>query len=307
MILYAMIMRSRDGMPLSATTDCNYDSNRNVKESKRLMKVVAKKTCQYPERCTLKVNGHAIHFSTTAGVSYLVLCDSSYLSVLAFSFLDELAKEFTMRYDGTKISESRRPYSFIEFDNIIHKTRQRYNKPQTLSTKVNLSQLSAEIKANPPTILTSKDVEPTENGFSKTNLSNVTVGPSPRLEPMSWCTVISVISTLFMASIDMYRGISALSVSSIEEYDGPSPIHGLLFLFEGILQCFQFYLLVYYSRYRLLESWAAVGMMWILGLAGWSWAVRDTLQLIVRLGVTSAAHGCTLLRPLAHKSPNYNV
>ncbi|KAG8233592.1 hypothetical protein J437_LFUL001003 [Ladona fulva] len=307
MILYAMIMRSRDGMPLSATTDCSYDSNRNVKESIRLMKVVAKKTSQYPERCTVKVNGHSIHFSTTGGVSYLVLCESSYLTVLAFSFLDELAKEFTSRYDSRKINESRRPYSFIEFDNIIHKTRQRYNKPQTLSTKVNLSQLSAEIKANPPAILTRDDVEPVQNGLSKTNVSNIYVGPSPKLEPMSWCTVISVVSTLFMASIDMYRGISALSVSSIDEYEGPSPVHGLLFLLEGTLQCFQFYLLVYYTRYRMLESWATVGIMWILGIAGWSWAVRDTLQLLVRLGVTSAAHGCTLLRPLAPKPPNYNV
>ncbi|XP_046387895.1 vesicle-trafficking protein SEC22a-like [Ischnura elegans] len=307
MILYAMIMRARDGMPLSATTDCNHDANKSVKESKRLMKVLARKTSRFPDRCNLKLNEHNIYFSTTGGVSYLVLCESSYLTVLAFSFLNELAKEFTTRYEERKINESRRPYSFIEFDNIIHKTRQRYNKPQTLSTKVNLSQLSADIKANPPAVITSEDVEPMQNGFGKTNISPVTVGPATKLEPMSWFTVISVISTLFMASIDMYRGISALSVSSIEEYDGPSPVHGLLFLFEGAVQCFQFYLLVYYSRYRLLESWVAVAVMWLLGFAGWNWAVRDTLQLVVRLVVASAAHGCTLLRPLAKKAPNYNV
>lgn len=49
------------------------------------------------------------------GVTYLSLCLSSYPTVLAFSFLNELMKEFIISYSKTKIENVVRPYSFLEF------------------------------------------------------------------------------------------------------------------------------------------------------------------------------------------------
>jgi hypothetical protein len=60
MIVYALIVRTADGMALSATTDYNDEVNRHIKESKRYVKLLAKKAYQFPERCTLKLDTHTI-------------------------------------------------------------------------------------------------------------------------------------------------------------------------------------------------------------------------------------------------------
>lgn len=52
-------------------------------------------------------------------VCYLVLCEQSYSKKLAFSFLEDLAQEFSSLY-GKKVQSVNRPYSFIEFGNDQH-------------------------------------------------------------------------------------------------------------------------------------------------------------------------------------------
>lgn len=47
-------------------------------------------------------------------VIYMCICDSSYPRKLAFSYLDELSKEFQRSYEG-KIEAASRPYAFMGF------------------------------------------------------------------------------------------------------------------------------------------------------------------------------------------------
>jgi vesicle transport protein SEC22 len=47
-------------------------------------------------------------------VVYLCICDASYPRKLAFSYLDELSKEFQTNYEG-KIEAAQRPYAFMGF------------------------------------------------------------------------------------------------------------------------------------------------------------------------------------------------
>jgi vesicle transport protein SEC22 len=47
-------------------------------------------------------------------VTYLVICDASYPRKLAFSYLDELTKEFERVY-GDKVEGVRKPYAFVGF------------------------------------------------------------------------------------------------------------------------------------------------------------------------------------------------
>ena len=47
-------------------------------------------------------------------VIYLVISDKSYPRKLAFSYLDELSKEFQTSY-GAKVDTVRKPYAFIGF------------------------------------------------------------------------------------------------------------------------------------------------------------------------------------------------
>lgn len=129
-------------------------------------------------------------FISYLDVTYLSLCASSYPTVLAFSFLNELMKEFITVYSKTRIEHVIRPYSFLEFgtcfykipfmiktifaywcdlfsDNFIHKTCQRYNKPQSLTTRINLSELSLEMKLRPPYVVKLEEIEPQQNGYTR--------------------------------------------------------------------------------------------------------------------------------------------
>lgn len=63
---------------------------------------------------------------------------------------------------------------FLYFsDSFIHKTRQRYNKPQSLTTRVNLAELSEEMKLRPPHLLNVSDIEPIRNGYHSFNIPQV--------------------------------------------------------------------------------------------------------------------------------------
>lgn len=47
-------------------------------------------------------------------VIYMCICESSYPRKLAFSYLDELSKEFSRSY-GDKVEAATRPYAFMGF------------------------------------------------------------------------------------------------------------------------------------------------------------------------------------------------
>lgn len=47
-------------------------------------------------------------------VTYLVITDKSYPRKLAFSYLDEISKEFQVSY-GAKVDTVRKPYAFVGF------------------------------------------------------------------------------------------------------------------------------------------------------------------------------------------------
>lgn len=55
---------------------------------------------------------------------------------------------------------------FIHLDNYIHRARQRYNKPQSLTTKINLSELSTELRLRPAYKITLSEIESVANGYS---------------------------------------------------------------------------------------------------------------------------------------------
>lgn len=48
-------------------------------------------------------------------VCYLCICDKSYPRKLAFSYLEELAKEFNMSYGNEAEKPGLRPYAFVKF------------------------------------------------------------------------------------------------------------------------------------------------------------------------------------------------
>jgi vesicle transport protein SEC22 len=54
-------------------------------------------------------------------VVYLTIADKSYPRKLAFSYLDELSKEFSTSY-GPKVETVRKPYAFVGFGQSLQRT-----------------------------------------------------------------------------------------------------------------------------------------------------------------------------------------
>uniref|UniRef100_A0A0A9XNL8 Vesicle-trafficking protein SEC22a n=1 Tax=Lygus hesperus TaxID=30085 RepID=A0A0A9XNL8_LYGHE len=187
MIVYALILRTKDGLPLSASTDFNHETNKNIKDNKRYVKMVGNKAPNLPEKCLLQLKDFTIYMIKVRGITFLVMTEFHYPVALAFSFLNELMKEFIQLYEPAKLVSAKRPYHFIEFDNTIHKLRQAYNKPQSLASRVNLTDLNAELTLRPPYRLAVTDVEPINqiNGACRMNVPQMGVGPPPRLRRMS--------------------------------------------------------------------------------------------------------------------------
>ncbi len=52
-----------------------------------------------------------------------MVCTESYPNVLAFSFLDEIQREFIVTYDTKRINSALRPFSFIEFGEFLEGDR----------------------------------------------------------------------------------------------------------------------------------------------------------------------------------------
>jgi len=50
MVLFASVVRVRDGLPLSASTD--YEQDKGLQETKKHLKSLSKKLSQFPDRCS---------------------------------------------------------------------------------------------------------------------------------------------------------------------------------------------------------------------------------------------------------------
>lgn len=66
-----------------------------------------------------KTNIHYNSYIIEGSVCYLCICDQSYPRKLAFSYLEELAKEFNMSYGNEVDKPGLRPYAFVKFGKFI--------------------------------------------------------------------------------------------------------------------------------------------------------------------------------------------
>ncbi|KAJ8025115.1 Vesicle-trafficking protein SEC22a [Holothuria leucospilota] len=157
MVVFALISRVSDGLPLSATTD--HETSHRVLDSKKCAKMLSKKASSVPDRCSLHTGSHWLYLISSLGVSFITLCEESYPTVLAFCFLDELQREFICSYDAKKVKNVSRPYALIEFNIILQKIKQRYNNTRSLKPRTNLNDMSQEVKLRPPHRLSLSDVD----------------------------------------------------------------------------------------------------------------------------------------------------
>ncbi|KAF4518749.1 hypothetical protein B566_EDAN006153 [Ephemera danica] len=116
---------------------------------------------------------------------------------------------------------------------------------------------------------------------------------------------IASIVTFFFAFLNLYRAIIALAQSSIQEYDGPSPTHGFLFLLEGLLQVCQVVLLLRSTRFHKMEAGIIFLTTFVCGVLLLD--VRETWLAASHLLVSTLATLAVFRRQFEAKPPNYNV
>jgi len=75
---------------------------------------------------------------------FLTICDKSYPRKLAFTYLSDLATEFTTTYSSQQyLSPTCRPYAFVEFDTFMQRTKKTY---QDSRASQNLDKLNDELR-----------------------------------------------------------------------------------------------------------------------------------------------------------------
>ncbi|ERE75999.1 vesicle-trafficking protein SEC22c-like protein [Cricetulus griseus] len=113
MILFASVVRVRDGLPLSASTD--FYHAQEFLECRRQLKALARRLPQYPGRGSAESRDFNIYFSSSGGVACMAICSRQCPAAMVFCFLETLWWDFTASYDTTCIGLASRPYAFLEF------------------------------------------------------------------------------------------------------------------------------------------------------------------------------------------------
>ncbi|KAG7008103.1 hypothetical protein G7Y79_00007g022280 [Physcia stellaris] len=131
-----------------ARVDASVDdeqSEAELSEPKSNAKMVIRRLNKNSEpQATIEAGNFTLHYLLTSSLIFLTICDRSYPRKLAFTYLQDLATEFTTTYPATQyLSPSCRPYAFVEFDTFIQRTKKTY---QDSRASQNLDKLNDELR-----------------------------------------------------------------------------------------------------------------------------------------------------------------
>ncbi|KAL0963993.1 hypothetical protein UPYG_G00316200 [Umbra pygmaea] len=300
-VLFATVVRVTDGLPLSASTD--YEQDKSVQETKKLVKSLSKRLRHFPSRCTFKTGRYIINHTTAMGLGFLMVCSENYPKLLAFCFLEELQREFLESYGRQQVNGAVRPYSLIDFDGFIQKTKQRYNSPRSLTPKIDLSEMQMDVKLNPPFQLTHEDVG-SINGFSPYILSKYKgLSPSRHLEPVTLPGMVACMLSLLCGVLNLLRGVHA--VESIMENDDED-LNYVIAFFLGTAAClYQCYQFVHFSGWRNIKAFLSFGLICLSNM--YLYELRNMWQILFHVTVGAFMTLQIRLRQHQNKSPDYNV
>lgn len=143
MVLFTIIARVADGLPLAATMQDNEQDGKSIVEYQNQAKMLFRKLgSQSPARCTLETGPYLFHYLIENEVCYLVLCERNYSTRIAYSYLEDIAQEFHAQY-GKRVNTVTRPYTFIEFDTYIQKAKKIFTDSRS---RRNLNTLNTQLQ-----------------------------------------------------------------------------------------------------------------------------------------------------------------
>ncbi|KJA24579.1 hypothetical protein HYPSUDRAFT_38638 [Hypholoma sublateritium FD-334 SS-4] len=145
MVRSTIIVRASDALPLAASVD-DEQTEQTLQEHKQQSKLIFRRITPNAEpRCSIESGPYTLHYLIAENVVFLTIADKSYPRKLAFSYLEELAKEFANTY-GPKVETVRKPYAFVGFDTFMSKTARLYRDTRTANAaSSNLDKLNDDL------------------------------------------------------------------------------------------------------------------------------------------------------------------
>lgn len=144
-----MISRVSDGLALAASIDDEQDEAA-LSEFKQQAKLILRRlTPQSEPQCSIESGSCSIHYVCVAlgqadeidahsinnDIVYLTIADKSYPRKLAFSYLDEVQKEFERSFGDEARKPGLRPYAFVKFDSFMQRTKRLYQDTRAAAAK----------------------------------------------------------------------------------------------------------------------------------------------------------------------------
>eukprot|EP00998_Keelungia_sp_KM082_P008479 NODE_4666_length_762_cov_58.940157_g4643_i0.p1 GENE.NODE_4666_length_762_cov_58.940157_g4643_i0~~NODE_4666_length_762_cov_58.940157_g4643_i0.p1 ORF type:complete len:219 (+),score=42.53 NODE_4666_length_762_cov_58.940157_g4643_i0:75-659(+) len=123
---FTLITRLSDALPLAASMD-NVIDMPDPDSYKMQAKHIFRELSMHPppRLLTVESGNFCFHILTENDVCFLTVTDLKATAAIAFSFLEELNKEFQNLF-GAEIKKCERPYQFIKFDTFLQKTKRVY-------------------------------------------------------------------------------------------------------------------------------------------------------------------------------------
>ncbi|XP_034024907.1 vesicle-trafficking protein SEC22c [Thalassophryne amazonica] len=292
LILFAFVVRVRDGLPLSASTD--FEHNRELQERKQQLRTISKALALFPERGTIKGQNLNICFISLEGVSYMTVCHRSLPVAKAFCFLEDLRWEFTASFNSTVVALATRPYPFLEFDGKIQKLKQQYNQSGGPALEVTLVEVQEDLKRHPPQIITLEELELT-NGAANGHVEQIPgSGQSLRLEPVTPPGILSLVLNIMCASLNIIRGVHLVEYTLQDDYEGIWNVVAFVLAFSCCV--FQCHLYLFHSSSKKFKSFTLLTAIILCNI--YLFGLRNVWQLLFHISVASFSTFLILSRKL---------
>ncbi|XP_034415529.1 vesicle-trafficking protein SEC22c [Cyclopterus lumpus] len=301
LILFAFVVRVRDGLPLSASTD--FEHNRELQERKQQLRTISKALARFPDRGTIKGRELNIYFVSSEGVSYMTVCHCSLPVAKAFCFLEDLHWEFTACFNSTVVALAARPYPFLEFDGTIQKLKQHYNQSGGPTLEVTLAEVQGDLRVHPPQVINLEEVELT-NGTANGHIEQGPgSGQNGRLQPVTAAGILSLVLNIMCASLNIIRGVHLIEYTFQDDYEGKWNVVAFLLAFVCcLLQC---HLYLFHSSLKKLKSFTLLIVIVLCNL--YLLGLRNPWQLIFHMSVASLSTLLILTRKLQDRTNDCGV
>uniref|UniRef100_A0A3Q3WU34 Longin domain-containing protein n=1 Tax=Mola mola TaxID=94237 RepID=A0A3Q3WU34_MOLML len=301
LILFAFVVRVRDGLPLSASTD--FEHSRELQERKQQLRAISKALSRFPDRGTVKGQELNIYFVSSEDVSYMSVCNCSFPAAKAFCFLEDLRWEFTASFNSAVVALADRPYPFLEFDGTIQKLKQQYNKNGGPALEVTLAEVQEDLRIHPSQLIHLEEVELT-NGIGNGHVEQgCESAPNFRLEPVTAPGILSLVLNIMCASLNIIRGVHIIEYTFQDDYEGIWNVVAFLVAFVCcVSQC---HLYLFHSALKKHKSFALMSVIVLCNL--YLLGLRNVWQLIFHISVASLSTLLIWSRKLQDRSSDCGV